>query len=312
MLRLNQAALDLLQIELRTSTRLTYAQVNFADALVLMDTTTIPDSTAEATEIAHELVAHRLQRLHDNHGQPASYAELRRLIIDLVPGFSDAVLRHAARLNGPPRQSQPWFHSIAAWRWPAWRWPLLATVSTIGGLGMATLSGSPQDLWQRFRTTPLATLQPAFLGETAAPRSNELIPTAETFAGIVRQQMSSSVLSVEEWQTVVNQWQEAIDLLAQVPPTDSDYFKAQQLIQTYRREQTQSQQRLQQERQSQTALKSATGRVNWLIQRSAQLKPAQKTEAIAALNVQLRPVTKATTGYAAAQQLRDRLAQKLK
>lgn len=309
MLRLNQAALDLLQIELRARTRLTYAQVDFADAMVLMDTLTVPDSTAEATEVAHELVAHRLQRLHDTSGNPATYLELKRLIIDLLPGFPDPVLYQAARLNAPARQgrSMGWVNPIAAWRWP-----VFTTLSAIAGLGMVTLSGSPDQLWQRFRTMPGATIKPGFLAETAAPRSNELIPTAETFAGIVRQQMSASALPVQEWQIVVNQWQEAIDLLAQVPPTDSDYFKAQQLIQLYRQQQSQSQSRQSQERQSQAALKAATGRVNWLLKRSAQLQPAQKTAAIAALDRQLRPVTKTTTGYAAAQQLRSRLSQTLK
>jgi hypothetical protein len=314
MLRLNQAAFDLLQVELRSRSRSAYAKVKFGDALKSLDTFSTNVSSAENDDIVNELVAHRLKRLHDSVGNSATYRELRKIVVDLIPNFPDAVLHKAAQLNRPALAEVPMM-------WPALpllQWSNLVLGAMVGGIGVLVLpllqtSGSPN--WvQLAKALNLPMIAAPTIGPTtpptiapvALPRSNELIPTAETFAGIVQQNMApDKALSAAEWQTVINQWQEAIDLLAQVPASDPEYAKAQQLIRTYEPQQMQAKQRLKQERQASEALKSATGRVNWLRSRAKQMTPAQTAEARKAVAAQLQPVVPGTTGYAAAQKLRQ-------
>jgi hypothetical protein len=309
MMRLNQAAFDLLRVELRSRSRSSYAQVTLTDALKSFDVTQDAVATAESEDIINELVAHRLKRLHDSAGNSATYRELRKVIIDLIPNFSDAVLHQAAKLNRPTLTDMPTL-------WPTLplpQWSSLVLAAMVGGVGVFVMPlmqavGSPQ--WGKAFNLPRTTAP--MIAKVDRTRSNELIPTAETFAGIVQQSMQAPALSAAEWQKVSNQWQEAIDLLAQVPSSDFDYPRAQQLRQSYKQQQTQAKTRLQQERQAAEAVKTATGRVNWLLKRVKPMNPAQRTAALKEVEVQLQPAGKGTTSHGAAQKLRDRLAQAIK
>ncbi len=312
MVRLNQVALDLLQVELRARTRSSYAQVKVIDALKSLDADQVSVSTAESEEIVNHLVAHRLQRLHDREGNSATYGDLRQVVMDLIPNFPDAVLHKAAKLNRPALAEVP-----MAWPGlPLMQWSNLVLGAMVGGIGVLVLPlmqafGAPD--WRAMtQQLKLPMVAVPTIATVDLPRSNELIPTAETFAGIVRQSMQAPALSAAEWQKVINQWQEAIDLLAQVPPSDFEYRHAQHLIQSYQQQQTEAKARLQQERQATEAVKVAQGRVNWLLKRIKQMPPKQRAEALKAVEVQLQPVGKRTTHYVAGQQLRDRLKQAIK
>jgi hypothetical protein len=312
MVRLNQAALDLLQVELRSRTRSSYAPVKFADALKSFDADQTSVSTAESEDMVNQLVAHRLQRLHDRSGNSATYGELRQTVVDLIPNFPDTVLHKAAKLNRPALAEVP-----MAWPGlPLMQWSSLVLGAMVGGIGVLVLPlmqsfGTPdwRVMAQQLKL-PMVSVPP--IATLDLPRSNELIPTAETFAGIVRQSMQAPALSAAEWQKVINQWQEAIDLLAQVPQSDFEYRNAQHLIQSYKQQQTQAKTQLQQERQATEAVKAAQGRVSWLLKRIKKMPPQQRAEALKAVEVQLQPVGKGTTSYAAGQQLRDRLKQSIK
>jgi hypothetical protein len=250
MVRLNQAALDLLQVELRSRTRSSYAPVKFADALKSFDADQTSVSTAESEDMVNQLVAHRLQRLHDRSGNSATYGELRQTVVDLIPNFPDTVLHKAAKLNRPALAEVP-----MAWPGlPLMQWSSLVLGAMVGGIGVLVLPlmqsfGTPdwRVMAQQLKL-PMVSVPP--IATLDLPRSNELIPTAETFAGIVRQSMQAPALSAAEWQKVINQWQEAIDLLAQVPQSDFEYRNAQHLIQSYKQQQTQAKTQLQQERQA--------------------------------------------------------------
>ncbi len=311
MMRLNQAAFDLLQVELRSRSRSSYAQVSLTDALKSFDITQDAVATAESEDIINELVAHRLKRLHDSAGNSVTYRELRKVIIDLIPNFPDAVLHQAVKLNRPTMTDMP-----TVWpTLPLPQWSSLVLAAMVGGVGVFVLPlmqaiGSPH--WRPWGNNATASTTAPVIAKVDQRRSNELIPTAETFAGIVNQTMQSPALTAPEWQKVSNQWQEAIDLLAQVPATDLDHAHAQQLIQSYKQQQTQAKTRWQQERQAAETLKTATGRVNWLLKRVKQMPPAQRAETLQEVEAQLQPVGKGTTSYAAAQQLRDRLKQAMR
>ncbi len=312
MVRLNQAALDLLQVELRSRTRSSYAQVNVVDALKSLDADQVSVSTAESEDIVNQLVAHRLQRLHDRQGNSATYADLRQVVMDLIPNFPDAVLHKAAKLNRPALAEVP-----MAWPGlPLMQWSNLVLGAMVGGIGVLVLplmqTFGPPDWRAISQQLKLPMVSVPTIAAVDLPRSNELIPTAETFAGIVRQSMQAPALSAAEWQKVINQWQEAIDLLVQVPPSDFEYRRAQDLIQSYQQQQTQAKTRLQQERQATEAMKVTQGRVNWLLKRIKKMPPKQRAEALKAVEVQLQPVGKRTTRYVAGQQLRDRLKQAIK
>lgn len=309
MVRLNQAALDLLQVELRSRTRSSYAQVKVADALKSLDADPVSVSSAESEDIVNQLVAHRLQRLHDRSGNSATYGELRQVVVDLIPNFPDAVLHKAAKLNRPALAEVP-----MAWPGlPLMQWSSLVLGAMVGGIGVLVLPlmqafGAPD--WRAMtQQLKLPMVSVPTIATVDLPRSNELIPTAETFAGIVRQSMQAPALSAPEWQQVINQWQEAIDLLAQVPQSDFEYRNAQHLIQSYKQQQQLAKVRLHQEHQATEAVKAATGRVNWLLKRVKQMPPKQRAEALKELEVQLQPVGKGTTRYVVGQQLRDRLKQ---
>jgi hypothetical protein len=310
MMRLNQAAFDLLQVELRSRSRSSYAQVSLTDALKSFDVTQEAVAAAESEDIINELVTHRLKRLHDRAGNSATYRELRKVVIDLIPNFPDAVLHQAAKLNQPTMTDMP-----TVWpTLPLPQWSSLVLAAMVGSVGVFVLPlmqaiGSPH--WRPWDKTSTSTAAPV-IAKVDHARSNELIPTAETFAGIVKQSMQSPALTAAEWQKVINQWQEAIDLLAQVPTSDFEHPRAQQLIQSYKQQQTQAKTRWQQERQATETLKTATGRVNWLLKRVKQMPLKQRAETLKEVEVQLQPVAQGTTSYAAAQQLRDRLKQAIK
>lgn len=78
---------------------------------------------------------------------------------------------------------------------------------------------------------------------TAAQQSStsykQALDRANSAAGIAQ-----SAQSKDDWQLVVNRWQQAIDLLKTVPKSSRDYSQAQGKLQEYRRAQAQAQQRL--------------------------------------------------------------------
>ncbi|MBE9030306.1 hypothetical protein IQ266_11240 [filamentous cyanobacterium LEGE 11480] len=314
MVRLNQAALDLLQVELRRRTRSAYQQVGFSDALESLDASSAVAtvSPAEAADIANELVAHRLKRLHDSQGNPVTYIQLRQSVVDLIPGFPDTVLRRAAKLNRPRLAEVP----LVSPSLPLVQWSNLVLGVMVGGVGvlaMPFLRTSVQTNWARVgQNLNFPMFSTPAIAEVEASRSLDLIATAKTFAAIVQQRMRATALSTQEWHSVVSQWQEAIDLLQQVPSDDAVYADAQQLMQQYQQQQSQAQQRLKQEQQSRAALKSANGRSAWLLKRLKTMNGKQKAAALNQVEQQLKPVVPGTTSYADAKVLRDRLKQQFK
>ena len=52
-----------------------------------------------AGETAQDLALKRLDRLRSQKGNPADEAELRELLQDVLPDFSDRVIRQAAKAN---------------------------------------------------------------------------------------------------------------------------------------------------------------------------------------------------------------------
>lgn len=307
MLRLNQAAFDLLHRELRRRSRSTYAQVAFSDALRSLDqAATAPASPAEAADIANQLIFHRLQRLHDSQGNPVTYRELRQLVVDLIPNFPDKLLRQAAKLNRPTLTEMP----PAVWpSLPLLQWSNLVLGAMVGGAGVMVLPLFQAYIPALNQDGRLPKFSTPAIAEADLPRSGELIPTAKTFAKIVQQRMQTQQLSVQEWQSVVNQWQESIDLLQQVLPNDRDYIQAQTLIATYKKQQILAEQQLVRERQAREAVKAATGRANWLIKRWPGMSSQQKASAIQEIRSLLQPVGEDSLEYLAAQQLLARMQQ---
>jgi hypothetical protein len=136
--------------------------------------------------------------------------------------------------------------------------------------------------------------------EVELPRSSELIQTATTFASITQQTMSAKALSEPEWQTVISQWQESIELLQQVSPQHHDYKIAQTLIQQYQQYQSQAQQRLVLEKKATQALQVAQARVTWFSPKLQHMTPTEKAQALHQIERQLQPVTTQTKSYLAA------------
>jgi hypothetical protein len=103
-------------------------------------------------QVRRSLVLKRLEKLRQQEGAPATYAEIKDAIDDIFPEFDDRVIRKAASLNQP----NP-FSSILQW--------------TVGlGVGAATLAGTvwvlnlpyPMIRWPVAKTAPIVLL-PSFI-----------------------------------------------------------------------------------------------------------------------------------------------------
>jgi hypothetical protein len=274
MSRLNQTAFDLLDAELQRSI------------------------SGNSADLAYQFAKERLQRLCHADGVPANYQELRKILIDLAPKIRTSTLRKAAAANCPKvslycRMSH-WFD---------WN-PL--TVSMI--LGTAGLVALP---FMRLPLPPIAPMTTT-IAEVNPSRSNEIIQTATAFASITQQSMKSQSLSVQEWRIVIEQWQESIDLLQQVSSQAKDYPTAQNLIQQYQQQQAQAKQRQQTEKASAQAFKVAQARVKWFGNRAKKMNAAEKAQAIAQIDRQLKPVVAGTTGYEARKTLTLKMKQQMR
>jgi hypothetical protein len=270
MVRLNQAAFDLLDTELRRC---------------------IEDSPSG---LAYQFAAGRLQRLSRASGPPASYAELRQILTDLAPNIRNSVLRQAAATNRlsavTPRRSTITRAEPFSFRPMAIAIPIVAT-------GLFAL---PSLQLPALNQLSGATFTAAAVTEVELPRSSELIQTATTFASITQQTMTAKALSAPEWQTVISQWQESIELLQQVSPQHRDYKTAQTLIQQYQQHQSQAQQRLALEKKATQALQVAQARVTWFSPKLQKMTPIEKAQALRQIERQLQPVTAQTKGHLAA------------
>jgi hypothetical protein len=296
MARLNQAAIALLDEELRRRTQVR----------VLVASGSQTSTEAETAGVIYELLSQRLDRLHRASGQPISYSELRRTIVDLLPDFSDPVLRRSARLNRP----KPKFWGTLQQRWIA------AGALATFGIGAAGVEAMQQPQYQQSVQQWLKQVEQAsntikvpqmIVAEVEMPRSSELIPTAQTFAQIVEQSMRAPTLSVTEWRTVVNQWQEAIELLQQVPRRDRDYKTAQTLITQYQKQQYQAKKRLKSETAASDALKIAKTRWKLISKQRSFLKPREITTLRQQSITQLDRIKPEHHVFTEAQQLRNQI-----
>jgi hypothetical protein len=295
MTRLNQAAFDLLDAELKRC---------------------ISGSSAD---LAYHFAYGRLQRLCEAEGHPVTYKELRKTLIDVAPKIRNSVLRKAAAVNCPKikstlrvkQNSANLLAHLSGWL----GWHPVALGGAIGTMGLVAL---PFMHWKLpgVSTLSIPTLSipipTEVVTEVEVPRSGELIQTATTFAGITQQSMKAKALSAQEWQTIVNQWQEAIDLLKQVSADAPDHKIAQSLIQQYQQQQTHARRQLQAEKASASALKVAKARVNWFANKAKKMNPQERAKAIQQIDRQLQPVTPNTTGYDDGKALLTKMKQQMR
>jgi hypothetical protein len=275
-----------------------------------------------SAELAYQFAIARLQRLCDTAGPPVAAQELRKILIDLAPQISPTALRQAAQLNtaqyhtetiGADRNGyRP--AGLAGFRSIFHRftltWGLSLTWATLlSAVGLFAFPRSPVPLPG---IAAMNTAMNTAIAEMSLPRSGELVQTAKTFATITQQSMPAKALSVQEWQRVIEQWQESIDLLQQVSPQSAEHATAQQLIRQYQHQQVQAQQHLRAEKASATALQVAKARVRWFIPKAAQMNPQEKAKAIHQIEQQLKPVIPNTTGYASRQVILAEMKQKMR
>jgi hypothetical protein len=291
MSRLNQAAIALIDVELRQRTQINQRQRTqsacFAAHASLSTHVATRESqataaTVESLTVTYELVSHRLQRLKASPGEPLTYAELRKAIVDLVPDFSDRVLRRAAVRN--QQRQQPWHSSLGAVNWGRSLFGM--TMISATAMGVAAMVSTLSLTWR-----PFPQLNMAAIAEVDWRRPNELIVTAQSFAQVMEPQMRQTPQSATDWQRIAQQWQEAIELLQLVPERDRNHAEAQRLIQTYRQHQTTAQRHLKQERQGTEALKAAKAQSIWLA-RQTKLTPSERATTIRRIERQLDTIDK--------------------
>lgn len=76
----------------------------------------------------------------------------------------------------------------------------------------------------------------AVAGTTAAlERSSTLVAVAKEFARLAAESSPKPPYTVQEWQTIVDLWPQAIARLQQVPPNDAGYLEAQTKLAEYQR-----------------------------------------------------------------------------
>jgi hypothetical protein len=282
--RLNQAAIALIDVELRQRTDVKLLQRVQSSAAIV-----------ESLEVTYELVSHRLQRLKASAGEPLTYLELRKAIVDLVPEFSDRVLRRAAVLNQQRlNRFQLWQSSLATVNWGRSLFGMTMISATT--MGVAAMVSTVSLTWRPLPQLNMTAIDMPAIAEVDWRRSNELIVTAQAFAQVVEPKMRQTPQSATDWQTIEQQWQAAIELLQLVPSRDRDHAQAQQLIQTYRQQQGIAQQHAKAERQGVEALKAAKGRSTWLA-RQTKLTPSERAAIVRQIERQLNTIDKKTAVF---------------
>jgi tetratricopeptide (TPR) repeat protein len=140
--RLNDRAFTLLQAEIQNS---------FSDS---------------ALQVQRELILRRLERLRTQEGSPLSYHEIRGAIVDLLPDFSETVLKAAAKANGAVKSSSPKpsakpSSKSSAIPWGAIKFSSIALLLLGGGIYVANLP-IPALRWSVARSMPIL-LIPSFM-----------------------------------------------------------------------------------------------------------------------------------------------------
>ena len=107
--------------------------------------------SSPTAQVNRGLVLQRLERLRQREGEPAGYAELK-MAVDVIPEFSDKVLKKAAQLNQPNRvgKTLEWMIGSAA-----------AVGALAGGLWVINLP-YPMIRWPVANTAPILLL-PSFM-----------------------------------------------------------------------------------------------------------------------------------------------------
>ncbi|WP_088893713.1 retropepsin-like aspartic protease family protein [Leptolyngbya ohadii] len=126
----------------------------------------------------------------------------------------------------------------------------------LSGLGLLLLTGCDRRLIQAltYRPSPTVVNSPAIEAPVPAqpPQTQAKTTTTQQSSTSYKQALdraksaagiAQSAQSKDDWQLVVNRWQQAIDLLKTVPKSSRDYSQAQGKLQEYRRAQVQAQQR---------------------------------------------------------------------
>ena len=107
--------------------------------------------TSPTAQVNRGIVLQRLERLRQREGEPAGYAELK-MAVDVIPDFSDQVLKKAAQANQPNRvgKTLEWMMGSAA-----------AVGALAGGLWLLNLP-YPMIRWPVANTAPILLL-PSFM-----------------------------------------------------------------------------------------------------------------------------------------------------
>jgi hypothetical protein len=103
-------------------------------------------STNDALSQAEKkIVLKRLQQLRQQDGSPASLEELREAVVDIMPQFSDKVLKEAAKANQPPGP-------LSKLKW--------AAIFLAGSAGVVWVANLPYPMirWPVARTAPILLL----------------------------------------------------------------------------------------------------------------------------------------------------------
>ena len=105
-----------------------------------------------AEQIRRNIVAKRLQKMREQEGPPATYAELKDAVDDIFPEFDEQILKQAAKLNlpGPAIRSTKWLLGLTT-----------GIAALAGGLWFVNLP-YPMVRWPVARTAPMLLL-PSFM-----------------------------------------------------------------------------------------------------------------------------------------------------
>lgn len=135
-------------------------------------------------------------------------------------------------------------------------------------------------------------------GTTAAlERSSTLVAAAKEFARLAAESSQKPPYTVQEWQTIVDLWQQAIARLQQVPPNDAGYLEAQTKLAEYQRNLGMIQTWQQAEKESVQALQRAKELTAQWVGSAERASAAQQQGSLQAIINQLEQVKPSTTAY---------------
>ncbi len=145
----------------------------------------------------------------------------------------------------------------------------------------------------------------------AQTQSGNLLQAAVPFAQAAQKLTAGKSHSVDEWEAIVRQWDNAIEQIQSIPVDSADYVKSRKVISDYQQQADRAKIRLNEERTAAELLQAIEGQINTLVQNHTSLNRDQAKAQLMTIEAKLKKIPQGTTAYDQAQNWLDSLRKRL-